>query len=135
VISDGLYGFTPDDFTPRPARPADLVLMPRTTKQSSCTILNYNNGAILELPQYSLRDGIATYISGSSHTPAFNPAEPAELQLNVSLKTQSLVERLTPHVQSADARTLALFDIFKPALQPAQQPHLAAHVARSAHGK
>ncbi|MEH6500226.1 MAG: 4Fe-4S binding protein [Pseudoalteromonas distincta] len=118
VISDGLYRHTPDDFTPASA-PSRLVLM-QNDKAIELHDMNYNNGAILELLNTPLRDGIAHIFRIKPHA-GFNPAEPAELQLNVSLKRNPLVED-----NAALSKTLtldpALFDIQPPAAMAQATP-------------
>lgn len=89
VISDGLYRHVPEDFTPASA-PSRLVLM-QNDKAIELHDMNYNNGVVLELLNTPLRDGVAHIFRIKPHA-GFNPAEPAALQLNVSLKRNPLVE-------------------------------------------
>tara|TARA_R110002051_G_scaffold95821_1_gene165833 strand:- start:7276 stop:9384 length:2109 start_codon:yes stop_codon:yes gene_type:complete len=110
VISDGLYRHVPDDFTPATA-PSRLVLM-QNNKAIELHDMNYNNGAVLEVLNTPLRDAVAHIFRIKPHA-GFNPAEPADLQLNVSLKRNPLVEDNALFTQ---ALTLdpALFDIQPP---------------------
>ncbi|PCC98230.1 NosR/NirI family protein [Halopseudomonas pelagia] len=118
VISEGLYRHVPDDFTPASA-PSRLVLV-QNDKAIELHDMNYNNGAVLELLNTPLGNGVAHIFRIKPHA-GFNPAEPAQLQLNVSLKRNPLVEDNAIFTQ---ALTLdpALFDIQPPQAVAKQVP-------------
>lgn len=118
VISEGLYRHVPDDFTPASA-PSRLVLV-QNHKAIELHDMNYNNGAVLELLNTPLGNGVAHIFRIKPHA-GFNPAEPAQLQLNVSLKRNPLVEDNAIFTQ---ALTLdpALFDIQQPQAVAKQVP-------------
>ena len=118
VISEGLYRHVPDDFTPASA-PSRLVLV-QNDKAIELHDMNYNNGAVLELLNTPLGNGVAHIFRIKPHA-GFNPAEPAQLQLNVSLKRNPLVE---DNAIFSQALTLdpALFDIQPPQAVAKQVP-------------
>lgn len=110
VISRGLYAHVPDDFIPASV-PSRLVLM-QNDKAIELHDMNYNNGDVLGSLATPLTEGVAHIFRIKPHA-GFNPAEPASLQLNVSLRRNPLVESSTSftHPLTLDS---ALFDIQTP---------------------
>ncbi|GGD01303.1 NosR/NirI family protein [Halopseudomonas salina] len=107
VISSGLYPHVPDDFIPASA-PSRLVLT-QNDKAIELHDMNYNNGDILGSLNTPISEGVAHIFRIKPHA-GFNPAEPASLQLNVSLRRNPLVESSAPftHPLTLDS---TLFDI------------------------
>ncbi len=93
VLSSGMYRHVPDDFVPATS-PSRLVLM-QNEHAIELHDMNFNNGAVMELLDAPL-DGFEANVFRIKTHNAFNPAEPAGLRLNVSLRRNHLVESSTP---------------------------------------
>jgi len=89
VLSTGMYRHVPDDFVPATS-PSRLVLM-QSGRAIDLHDMNFNNGAVMELLDTPLEGFEANVFRIKTHN-AFNPAEPAGLRLNVSLRRNHLVE-------------------------------------------
>lgn len=111
VISEGIYRHVPDDFVPA-SSPSRLVLV-QNDKVIELHDMNYNNGEVLQLLESSTGQGTAHVFRIKPHA-GFNPAEPATLQLNVSLKPNPLTES---HAVFSHALNLdpSLFNVAEPA--------------------
>ncbi|SFP67835.1 NosR/NirI family protein [Pseudomonas borbori] len=115
VLSSGLYRHVPADFTPATA-PSRLLLM-QNDQAIELYDMHFNNGEVLEMLATPLRNVDAHIFRIKSHA-AFNPAQPAALQLNVSLRRNHLVESHS-HFSRAFQLDQQLFDI-QQAVAPAE---------------
>ena len=107
VLSSGLYRHVPVDFTPATA-PSRLLLM-QNDQAIELYDMHFNNGEMLEMLATPLQEVEAHIFRIKPHA-AFNPAQPAALQLNVSLRRNHLVESQT-HFSRAFQLDQQLFDI------------------------
>jgi NosR/NirI family nitrous oxide reductase transcriptional regulator len=107
VLSSGLYRHVPVDFTPATA-PSRLLLM-QNDQAIELYDMHFNNGEMLEMLATPLQEVEAHIFRIKPHA-AFNPAQPAALQLNVSLRRNHLVESHS-HFSRAFQLDQQLFDI------------------------
>ncbi len=107
VISSGLYRHVPADFTPATAT-GRLVLM-QNGQAIELYDMNFNNGEVLATLATPLQEVDAHIFRIKTHA-AFNPAQPAALQLNVGLRRNHLVES-NSHFSRAFQLDQHLFDI------------------------
>ncbi len=92
VLSSGMYPHVPADFVPATS-PDRLVLM-QNGHAIELHDMNLNNGAVMELLDVPL-DGFEANVFRIKTHNAFNPAEAADLRLNVKLRRNHLVESNT----------------------------------------
>lgn len=107
VLSSGLYRHVPADFTPATAA-SRLVLM-QNDQAIELYDMHFNNGEVLAMLATPLQEMDAHIFRIKTHA-AFNPAQPAALQLNVSLRRNHLVES-NSHFTRAFQLDQQLFDI------------------------
>lgn len=107
VMSGGLYRHVPADFTPATAT-SRLVLM-QNGQAIELYDMHFNSGEVLDRLATPLTD-VAAHIFRIKPHAAFNPAQPAALQLNVSLRRNHLVES-HGHFSRAFQLDQRLFDI------------------------
>ncbi|MEH6493039.1 4Fe-4S binding protein [Halopseudomonas sp.] len=107
VMSRGSYTHIPADFIP--ATTASRINLLQHNKAIELHDMNFNNGAVLEQINTPEADLQATIFRIKTHA-AFNPLEPAELQLNVSLRRNPLIEQQTAFTTplTLDAKLFAL---------------------------
>ncbi|MCQ4260427.1 NosR/NirI family protein [Stutzerimonas stutzeri] len=105
VLSSGMYPHVPSDFVPATS-PDRLVLM-QNGHAIELHDMNFNNGAAMELLDVPL-DGFEANVFRIKPHNAFNPAEAADLRLNVKLRRNHLVESNT----SLDRRFQLDADLF-----------------------
>lgn len=107
VMSSGLYRHVPSDFTPATAT-SRLVLV-QNGQAIELYDMNLNNGEVLATLATPLQEVDAHVFRIKTHA-AFNPAQPAALQLNVSLRRNHLVAS-NSHFSRAFQLDERLFDI------------------------
>ncbi|MDX1726142.1 MAG: 4Fe-4S binding protein [Pseudomonas sp.] len=107
VLSSGLYRHVPADFTPATAT-SRLVLM-QNEQAIELYDMNFNNGEVQAMLATPLQEVDAHIFRIKTHA-AFNPAQPAALQLNVSLRRNHLVAS-NSHFTRAFQLDEQLFDI------------------------
>ncbi|MEL0168097.1 MAG: 4Fe-4S binding protein [Pseudomonadaceae bacterium] len=92
VLSRGQYPHVPDDFIPATA-PSRINLL-QHGKAIELHDMNFNNGILLPLLTAPAGDWQANIFRIKTHA-AFNPVDPAALQLNVTLRRNPLSEQLS----------------------------------------
>lgn len=110
ILSRGAYPHVPRDFIPASA-PSRVVLV-QNGQAIELHDLDFDNGALLDTLATPLQDVQAHIFRIKTHA-AYNPAQPAQLQLNVNLQRNHLVESqlVLEHPFEPDP---ALFDIHQP---------------------
>ncbi|WP_172150202.1 NosR/NirI family protein [Pseudomonas tumuqii] len=115
VLSSGLYRHVPADFTPATA--ASRLVLVQNGQAIELYDMHFNNGEVLATLATPLQEVDAHIFRIKPHA-AFNPAQPAALQLNVSLRRNHLVES-NSHFSRAFQLDQQLFDI-QQAVAPAE---------------
>lgn len=118
VMSRGSYTHVPADFIP--ATTASRINLLQHNKAIELHDMNFNSGAVLEQINTPEADLQATIFRIKTHA-AFNPLEPAELQLNVSLRRNPLIEQKTAFT-TALALDAALFELQAPVITANPSP-------------
>lgn len=107
VLSRGQYPHVPDDFIPATA-PSRINLL-QHGKAIELHDMNFNNGILLPLLDAPAGDWQANIFRIKTHA-AFNPVDPAALQLNVTLRRNPLSERQS-HFEQALTLEPDLFEL------------------------
>jgi NosR/NirI family nitrous oxide reductase transcriptional regulator len=115
VLSSGLYRHVPADFTPATA--TSRLLLMQNDQAIELYDMHFNSGEVLAMLATPLQEVDAHIFRIKPHA-AFNPAQPAALQLNVSLRRNHLVES-NSHFTRAFQLDQQLFDI-QQAVAPAE---------------
>lgn len=90
VMSRGSYRHVPEDFTPA-SSPSRLVLV-QNDQAIELHDLDFDNGTLLNQLTMVPADDLQAHIFRIKSHAAYNPAQPAALQLNVHLRRNHLVE-------------------------------------------
>lgn len=111
VMSRGSYRHVPEDFTPA-SSPSRLVLV-QNDQAIELHDLDFDNGTLLNQLTMVPADDLQAHIFRIKSHAAYNPAQPAALQLNVHLRRNHLVESqlVLEHPFEPDP---ALFEIHQP---------------------
>jgi NosR/NirI family nitrous oxide reductase transcriptional regulator len=107
VLSSGLYRHVPADFTPATA--ASRLLLMQNEQAIELYDMHFNNGEVQAMLATPLQEVDAHIFRIKTHA-AFNPEQPAALQLNVSLRRNHLVAS-NSHFTRAFQLDQQLFDI------------------------
>jgi len=118
VLSRGQYPHVPEDFIPATA-PSRINLL-QHGKAIELHDMNFNNGILLPLLAAPPGDWQANIFRIKTHA-AFNPVEPAALQLNVTLRRNPLSEQQS-HFERALTLEPGLFELQEASATAAPTP-------------
>lgn len=119
VMSRGNYRHVPEDFTPA-SSPSRLVLV-QNDQAIELHDLDFDNGTLLDQLAMIPADDLQAHIFRIKSHAAYNPAQPAALQLNVHLRRNHLVESqlALEHPFEPDP---ALFELHQPSVASKPPP-------------
>jgi NosR/NirI family nitrous oxide reductase transcriptional regulator len=118
VVSRGQYPHVPEDFIPATA-PSRINLL-QHGKAIELHDMDFNNGMLVSLLTLPAGDWHANIFRIKTHA-AFNPVDPAALQLNVTLRRNPLSEQQT-HFEQALTLEPDLFEVQAVDAAPAPKP-------------